>query len=497
MKKCIYCKSDIEDEATRCPCCTSILEGEQEPDRRAQVTYILDRDRVRFAKFSVSVIAVLLITGVLLYGFNLKEATEEIRKVQHESSDLNMKMKEIQLEILKTKEEVAKLVQDAGVWAEEIRITRDSAKQVNQETQVVLLEIRAGREQVRTHLAQPSGQPRPASSGINSQQVDRMIETKLRKSFRSILTGDQYAKLEEELKSAVPIELRRAIYDAENRMALPGKLVRSEGEPPTGDSMVTQVYDNIEIIYNFFISAFGRNINSDTGGTIVVTVHYGNAYDNTFWDGEQLVIGDSDGKLFNSYGFGSLSTMASELSHPVIQSTVRLPYNGQPGALYSHFTDVFSALAQQWHKKQKVDEANWLIGSDVLAPGIKGVALRSMKAPGTAYNDPMLGKDSQPDHIDKYVETISDNGGVHINSGIPNRAFYEVAKGIGGYAWEKTGKIWYESMLKTREDATFKDFAQICFTVAGELYGGGSPEQEAVRKGWGTVGIAVGGRQRS
>jgi Zn-dependent metalloprotease len=75
-----------------------------------------------------------------------------------------------------------------------------------------------------------------------------------------------------------------------------------------------------------------------------------------------------------------------------------------------------------------------MIGSEVWTPNIAGDALRSMKAPGTAYDDPLVGKDPQPAHMDDYVETIQDNGGVHINSGIPNHAFYLAATEIGGFA---------------------------------------------------------------
>lgn len=69
-----------------------------------------------------------------------------------------------------------------------------------------------------------------------------------------------------------------------------------------------------------------------------------------------------------------------------------------------------------------------------------------MKAPGTAYNDPLLGKDPQPAHMKDYQKMTDDNGGVHINSGIPNHAFYLVAMELGGYAWEKAGRIWHVTL---------------------------------------------------
>ena len=192
---------------------------------------------------------------------------------------------------------------------------------------------------------------------------------------------------------------------------------------------------------------------------------------------------------------GSLSIVASELSHAVVTATVDLRFSGQSGALLIHFSDVFAALAEQW-QKQTADEASWLIGTDV---PVKGVALRSMRAPGTAYDNPELGN-PQPDHMSKFVKTADepgdDFGGVHINSGIPNKAFFLVATRIGGNAWERAGRIWYESMPNMKEDTTFDDFARITYDVARELYGKGSREREAVRRGWEAVGISVekGGR---
>ena len=123
---------------------------------------------------------------------------------------------------------------------------------------------------------------------------------------------------------------------------------------------------------------------------------------------------------------------------------------------------------------------------------VKGQALRSMKAPGTAYDDPVLGKDPQPARMNDYVKTASDNGGVHINSGIPNRAFYLTAIEIGGHAWEKAGKIWYVALTTVlKKRSTFQTAANATFHVAGSLFGTGSHEQQAVSRAWAAVDIAV------
>src|SRR5678815_4747497 len=124
----------------------------------------------------------------------------------------------------------------------------------------------------------------------------------------------------------------------------------------------------------------------------------------------------------------------------------KLTYSQHPGALNESMSDVFGSLVKQYSLNQSAADADWLIGAGLLAAGVNGVALRSMKAPGTAYDDRVLGKDPQPAHMKDYVNTISDNGGVHINSGIPNHAFYVVATELGGFAWEKAGKIWYVAL---------------------------------------------------
>ena len=121
---------------------------------------------------------------------------------------------------------------------------------------------------------------------------------------------------------------------------------------------------------------------------------------------------------------------------------------------------------------------------------INGVALRSLKAPGTAYNDPVLGTDPQPFHMNDYVHTFADNGGVHINSGIPNHAFYLLSQYLGGNAWEKAGKIWYETLQNiSNPHARFVDWADETITSANSLYGTGSIEALLTRRSWRLVGV--------
>jgi Zn-dependent metalloprotease len=148
---------------------------------------------------------------------------------------------------------------------------------------------------------------------------------------------------------------------------------------------------------------------------------------------------------------------------------------------------------KQFHLGQTADRADWLIGQGVFAPGVHGVALRSMKAPGTAYDDPNLGTDPQPADMVHYVDTADDDGGVHINSGIPNHAFYLAATAIGGHAWEKAGRIWYTTLTggDVPKGADFATFAGITDETAGRLFGVRSAERDAVRDAWAKVGVTI------
>jgi Zn-dependent metalloprotease len=148
-------------------------------------------------------------------------------------------------------------------------------------------------------------------------------------------------------------------------------------------------------------------------------------------------------------------------------------------------------MVKQYHAtpRQTADQADWLIGAGLFTAAVHGVALRSMKAPGTAYDDPTLGKDPQPATMAGYIHTSTDSGGVHMNSGIPNHAFYLAALNLGGFAWERAGRIWYETLTDRQLsiDATFTEFAQITVKHAYLLFG--ADAQQHVHESWKQVGI--------
>nr|BFE96231.1 hypothetical protein GCM10020185_67670 [Pseudomonas brassicacearum subsp. brassicacearum] len=172
----------------------------------------------------------------------------------------------------------------------------------------------------------------------------------------------------------------------------------------------------------FFWKVLGRDSIDNKGFALVGSVHYGQGYENAFWNGAQMVFGDGDGEIFQRFT-RSLDVVAHELAHGVTESEAGLVYANQSGALNESISDVFGVLVKQFVLEQTADQADWLIGADLLTDKINGNGLRSMSNPGSAYDDPLLGKDPQPAHMREFVITREDNGGVHINSGIPNRAF--------------------------------------------------------------------------
>ncbi len=323
----------------------------------------------------------------------------------------------------------------------------------------------------------------------DSEQRDRAHATlELSAQFR----GERLGAAQVAGFVAVPAgEKRRTVYDARHGRDLPGKLVREEGARLTRDAPVDEAYDGAGKTYDFYRRVFGRNSVDGRGLRLDSTVHYGAHFDNAQWNGRQMIYGDGDGKLFERFT-KCLDIIAHELTHGVTQYTAALAYAGETGALNEHFSDVFGVLVKQYALRQTAAKADWLVGEGLFTSGVAGAAVRSMKAPGTAYDDKLLGKDPQPAHMKDFKRIHDDNGGVHVNSGIPNHAFYLAATMLGGKAWEVAGRIWYATLTtKLRARATFRDCARATREVAAELYGAASEPQRAVEQAWRKVGLDV------
>ncbi len=325
----------------------------------------------------------------------------------------------------------------------------------------------------------------------------RSTDERLAAPARDTLRHDHEMRTRRMLASAVPQgpgdgyrSVHRDIYDAHQATSLPGTLVRGEGDPATPDAAVNEAYDGLGATWDLYDQVYGRNSVDGRGLGLIGSVHYSRRYDNAFWNGEQMVFGDGDGTLFRRFT-SSVDVIGHELTHGVTQSTANLTYAGQPGALNESISDVFGSLVKQRLLGQTADQADWLIGADLLEPGVQGRALRDMLHPGTAYEDPRLGRDPQPADMAHYVQTTSDNGGVHINSGIANRAFALAATTIGGDAWLGAGQVWYDVLTGPRitSSCDFATFARLSVDAADARFGAGSRESDAVRHAWGTVGV--------
>jgi len=284
----------------------------------------------------------------------------------------------------------------------------------------------------------------------------------------------------------------RIIRDAKKKAELRGMIVRQEGQDPVKDRAVNEAYEHLGTTWDFYFDVFARNSIDKGGLPLEGIVHYRDGYDNAVWNGTQMVFGDGSGFRFTRLT-KSLTVCAHELTHGVIQYDGPLIYQREAGALNESMADVLGSLVEQWSRKQTPDKADWLIGREILAPGVTGEALRSLKAPGTAYDDDVLGKDDQPAHMRDFVETDEDHGGVHINSGIPNHAFYLLATALGKPAWEDAGRIWYATLGHDRllPTCTFRQFARLTRYVAGVLFGPRSDEAHAVSEAWDKVGIQL------
>jgi len=273
-----------------------------------------------------------------------------------------------------------------------------------------------------------------------------------------------------------------------NRIRLPGELMRSEGDDPSEDEAVNEAYDFSGVTYDFYEEILGRNSIDGRGMALISSAHFGVDYNNAFWNGEQMTYGDGDGRIFIRFS-KSLDVVGHELTHGVVQHTSNLIYEYEPGALNEHFADVMGALIKQWYNQQTVEQADWYMGGEIMAPelGVKG--LRTFKDERAFENHPILRTDRQPKHMRDKFEGEDDNGGVHFNSGIPNHAFYLVATALGGYSWERAGKIWYQTLRRLSENSEFREMARVSYEVAAQEFG--DAEKEAIQMAWEKVGLQV------
>lgn len=291
-------------------------------------------------------------------------------------------------------------------------------------------------------------------------------------------------------RSATPgLGKRRTVYDMESRYdPLPGTLKRKENQAATGQPEVDQAYDNAGVTHGYYKNVLGRESIDGAGSALLSCVNYGPQVGNAFWDGERMLYGAGDGDLFVSFT-GSLSIAAHEMSHGVLSFTSNLDYRDEPGALNESFCDVMGICVVQHHDKSPPADATWFMGGEIVGPSLADIrGFRSFGAEPAYVDHPLIGSDPQPKHMKDYVHTSEDHGGVHINSGIPNHAFFLAARALGGHAWDRPAKIWFNAftgMLNKR--ATFLQAAQATTVSARELFG--DETASVVSGAWRDVGI--------
>lgn len=315
---------------------------------------------------------------------------------------------------------------------------------------------------------------------------------------------------------APPIPITHRVYDARHRTKLPGKLIIDSYNDNTKDKDIQQAYQGALKTAQFYLENYDRNSIDNCGMPIISSVHYSRSYNNAFWDSKQMVYGDGDGKIFKHFTTAA-DVIGHELTHGVTQyGPAKLHYHDQSGALNESISDVFGIQVKQWDSNNPIPSIirdgnstendskatynNWRIGSDLFVAG--DYALRSMSNPGTAYkHHPILGNDPQPDRMSAYKHLSQENdfGGVHINSGIPNRAFYLLATELATkssepeylYSFKKAGSIWYNTIQsgEIHPESQFIDFAQKMVDQTLKMYKEGSLEVNAVRNAWQTVEV--------
>lgn len=243
-------------------------------------------------------------------------------------------------------------------------------------------------------------------------------------------------------------------------------------------------HHNGGLAYQYFEDTFGRNSINGSGGNIISLINVadenGNDMDNAFWNGQAMFYGNGN-QAFTSPLPKALDVAGHEMSHGVVQGTANLTYQGQSGALNESFADIFGAM---------IDRDDWKVGEDVSNPSIfPNGAIRDMSNPhngGTQLGDPGW----QPDHMNEIYTGSQDNGGVHINSGIPNKAFHAFATAVGK---AKAEQVYYRALVNyLTASSNFIDCRNAVEQAAIDLHGAGSTEVNAVQNAFASVGLGAG-----
>ena len=319
----------------------------------------------------------------------------------------------------------------------------------------------------------------------NALAIDTQMRTVRHACAQLTLTAVRMNLLAGFSPTALAAQPAVTVSDCKHSTQLPGVAVPSPGSSP--DATAKRTFTETTAVAMFYQSLFGRNSVDNAGMTLMSSIHYSMMYNNAFWNGNQMTYGDGDGSVFVDFTLGN-DVIGHELTHGVTQFTLGLLYANEPGGLNEGISDVFGSMFRQWQANQDVNQADWLIGHDILGPTAKGkgfTCLRDMANPDASH---CLAP--QVKHFSQY------HGGMdpHISSGIPNLAFYKMAHSVGGKSWEKVGKIWYSVMTGgvgavPRPNMQMLEFANATRAAAKKLFPADKALAVAVDGGWKSVGL--------
>jgi hypothetical protein len=268
---------------------------------------------------------------------------------------------------------------------------------------------------------------------------------------------------------------RRRVFDGIGGTSLPGTLVREEDGAPAADATAERVFEWLGHAHRFLYDAFGRDSIDGNGAELLAVVHYGTNYANGFWDGRHAVLGDGDDEAMRSLA-STPDVTYKQVMNGFVQHAASFDYQGQAGSLHDAAAIVFALMARQFVLRQPVEAADWRFGAGLLLP----------RSGLTVIADP-----STPATWKDFAKAKTDSGGVHANSPIVQHAFFGLAVALGGQAWERAGRVWYDALVDPQlaPDSTFRQFAARTVGAARARFGDAGDEVGATRDAWVAVGI--------
>ena len=312
---------------------------------------------------------------------------------------------------------------------------------------------------------------------------DSFLETQ---RLRSIREGFRVATVttRRSFAMAPPVhQPAERLFDCKHRESLPGEPVSDPSHDPFETVSATTAR-----VAEFYRAVLGRNSIDGRGMDLISSLNYGIDYQNAFWNGQQMVYGNGDQKIFIDF-WRSADVIGHELTHGVTQNESGLRYEGESGALNESISDCFGAVFNQWvNKWPATNDQGWLIGAGIMGPDAKSAGytcLRDMVDPTRKHC-----LSPQPDSYDEFDPA----GDVHENSGIANKAFALFARAVGGNSWDAPIKVWYDACTGRHlsSSAAFSDFAVATIAAADRWDKANKTKvKQAVVEAWGKVKVPM------